>query len=106
MGPPALGTHQESDTVMIVGRGDAADGEKVVLLGVTADNIQALMSGKPILVSRATHGPGIPEGWKIAIVYGKDTKELYATLSQGLAKDAQIHHEPLLDPKKMPGGGG
>lgn len=91
---------------MIVGRGDAADGQNVVLLGVTEDNIKALVSGKPILVSRETHGPGIPEGWKIAIVYGKDTKELYTILSQGLAKNAQVHHEPLLNPKKMPGGGG
>lgn len=91
---------------MIVGRGQTNDTNKeVLLLGVTDDNIKALTSGKPIKVSRETHGPGIPEGWVIVIVHGKTVNELAAVLTQGpWAAGAEIHHEPLLDPKKMPGG--
>lgn len=93
---------------MIVGRGATNDETKqVLLLGVTDDNVKALTSGMPIRVSRETHGPGIPEGWLIVIVHGKTTTELARTVMSGpWAAGAEVHHEPLLDPKKMPGGGG
>lgn len=86
---------------MIVGRGTSDDGKQVILLGLSDDNVQRLTDGKPILVTRETHGAGVPEGWIITIVHGKTEQSLAAQLVKGVAKNAKIHHEPKLgDAKK------
>lgn len=55
---------------MIVARGNYEEDELLVL-GLTAQNVQRLVRGAPILVRREVHGDGIPDGWKIMLVFGQ-----------------------------------
>lgn len=57
---------------MIIARGKSDDGQQqLLLLGLSQGNIDRLREGKPIHVTRKSHGEGIPPGWAIAIVYGE-----------------------------------
>jgi len=52
----------------------------VLLLGVSRENITRLVDGKPIRVSRATHGNCLPEGQTIVIVFSETEKAILKEL--------------------------
>lgn len=58
---------------MIIARGSHRTGDKtneVLVLGLSRTNIDRLVKGDPIQITRATHGDGVPEGWEIVITFG------------------------------------
>lgn len=86
---------------MIVGNGKMR-GDDVLVLGVTAGNVQRLMKDQPILVSRETHGAGVPDGLKILIVYGSDEKDLVRKLKPAFEPDMKVYVEPRLQDPPAP----
>lgn len=55
-------------------------------------------AGRPIRITRATHGEGVPEGWTIAIVFGETELQLKETLvAAGLTgPDTEFKIDPRL----------
>lgn len=64
---------------MMIARGEC-NGGPFLLLGLSAENIKRLVDGKPIRISRETHGDGIPESWTIGIIYGETERQLVETV--------------------------
>jgi hypothetical protein len=62
---------------MIVANGTAGpNNDRVLLLGLSDENVRRLTDGQPIKVSRETHGEGIPDGLIIVLIHGKDEAAL------------------------------
>jgi hypothetical protein len=57
------------------------DGKRIVLLGVTRENIDRLVAGKPIRVTAETH-PGFPTDLVISIAFGEDERVLTEQLQR------------------------
>jgi hypothetical protein len=55
-------------------------GRLYVLAGLSAENIERLMTGEPIQVSQDTHGAACPEELVLQIVAGQTEDEIHATL--------------------------
>lgn len=67
---------------MLIANGSNQNGDRSVLvLGMTAENVERLMRGQPIYLRPETH-PGLPPGWEVLIVYGPDEKILLKKLQQ------------------------
>lgn len=81
---------------MILARGDRGD-DQFLLIGLSRENIQKLTEGKPILMSRETHGDAIPELWSIAITFGETENQIAGELQKaGMLQGAKIHKHPGL----------
>lgn len=77
---------------MIVARGtyknDDESQDELIILGLSDLNIKRLLSGKPIMVERKVHGDGIPDGWRIMLMTGKDEETMKAQFQKvGLIKE-------------------
>ena len=82
---------------MIIGRGEWKEGDgPVLILGMSHENIARLLKGEPILLSRETHGDGIPDGWKIFILVGKTEEDLAKMLKPAIDDQTQIFRDPRL----------
>jgi len=64
---------------MIIARG-TKDGNDVLILGVSDENVVRLVKGEPIHIRRITHGDGCPDGWEIFLVHGKTERDIVAGL--------------------------
>jgi len=73
------------------------DGTRILMLGVTRENITRLTAGKPIRVSAMTH-PGFPTDLVIAIAFGETDADLYALLKDAISKDTRITVVPETKP--------
>jgi hypothetical protein len=71
---------------MITAHATGANGEHVIVLGVTAANVRKLQNGEPIHVNAATH-PGLPPGIIITIFYGATERDC-TTILKPLMDDA------------------
>lgn len=76
---------------MIIARGGSDDGRKLILLGLTAKNVEFLMAGKPMRITRESHGDGVPEDWVIGILYGDDEQAIADQITPFMAPDATVH---------------
>lgn len=88
---------------MLIARGtsESDDGKKgeLLILGLTNENIRRLVQGKPMKLTRETHGEGVPEGWEIAILFGRTEDDLAQMLREAGAIDAdtKINRDPKLN---------
>lgn len=76
--------------------------EQILLLGLTRGNLNRLAAGQPMLLSPETH-PGIPQGWKVMILFGETEEALAAELmtSSSFTADTKVERiprSPDLDP--------
>lgn len=75
---------------MMIARATSDDGKtEVLLLGLSRVNVERLMQGKPIRIAQETHGEGIPEGWKILILFGETENDMREELRAAGVIDAQ-----------------
>lgn len=81
---------------MMIARADNEDGEMLLLLGLSNENLRRLVMGQPMNISRATHGDGIPEKWRIVIMYGKTEQDMQRDLGDMIGPDTKIHRDPRL----------
>ena len=79
---------------MMIANGSTAGGAtRVLVLGLTAANVERLMRGKPIRVRREVHGEGVPLGLEVLLLYGADEKSLLAQVRPGCDPDAVTRPE-------------
>jgi len=84
---------------MVIARGSGDNGEEVLIIGLSKENIGWLELGRPISVN-SDKNPGVPKGWSICILYGKDEREIEKTL-----RDAGLFSNNTkikIDPRLMP----
>lgn len=84
---------------MIFARATSNDGKvKVFLLGLSRGNIDRLIAGRPILMTRDSHGDGIPEGWAISLLFGETEADIVEELKKAnlLSPETVVRQEPRL----------
>ena len=74
---------------MITARATGEDGQEVLLLGVTRENIRRLTAGQPIRVSAETH-PGFPDHLRVLIVFGETERTLAETLKPFIGEQTKV----------------
>lgn len=77
---------------------DGSTGE-MLILGLSDKNVAKLVSGKPMRITRETHGEGIPAGWTIVILHGKTEDRMAEILSEAgwIGPETKINRDPKLD---------
>lgn len=82
---------------MIRARGSTKDGEDLVVLGLSHENVARLFADEPILIRTALPGPagvGLEGGPVIVILAGTDEHEMVDKLvAAGLVGPEDIHDE-------------
>lgn len=82
---------------MIIARGDIKEtGEQLLLLGLSRVNVSKLMQKQPIVLTRKSHGDGIPEGWQIVIMFGETEDHMAKEISALITTETKIHRDPRL----------
>jgi hypothetical protein len=71
-------------------------GDEMLILGLSEQNIKKLQEGKPMYLTRKTHGDGIPQGWRIMIFTGKDENKMTEMVKPFLGPDTEIKIDPRL----------
>lgn len=67
---------------MMIAATNSKLGEQHLLLGLSRHNINKLIEGKPILISRKSHGDAVPDGMTIAIMFGETEADMEKELRQ------------------------
>jgi hypothetical protein len=65
--------------MMLIAEG-VRPGKRMILLGLTMREVEALMAGEPIHLARETHGDLIPADLEIGLIYGRAESELVMDL--------------------------
>jgi len=73
------------------------DGMRIILLGVTRENIHHLMNGQPIRVTAESH-PGFPTDLKIMVVFGETEGVLTLMLQDVIDSTTKIIAVPRETP--------
>lgn len=74
---------------MITAVANAKDGKRIVVLGVTSENVTRLTKGQAIRVAAETH-PGFPADIVIMITYGQDEKTITELLRPLIGEETKI----------------
>jgi len=77
---------------MMVAGGQNSTGERVLLLGLTRENIEELIKGRPIRVTNETHGRVVPDGVSVGIVYGETKADLLRILAPCMDADTDVNY--------------
>ena len=67
---------------MVIARAALKDGDELLILGLSRENRRRLEDGKPIDVSRETHGVSMPKGLKIMIFAGETEESMRQELAE------------------------
>lgn len=82
---------------MLIARATSDDGGECLILGLSQGNIDRLVQGMPMRLTRKTHGDGVPEGWSIIILHGETEQTIADELRRVGAIGAQTRVE--VDPR-------
>lgn len=74
---------------MITAIAKGPDGKRIIVLGITRENVTRLIEGKPIRVTAETH-PGFATDLVIGILFGEDEHALTETLKPFLGDETKI----------------
>jgi len=74
---------------MITAVAHGKDGEKIIVLGITAENVTRLMKGMPIRVTPESH-PGFPKDVVILITFGQTEKAITEQLAPLISGETKI----------------
>ncbi len=85
---------------MIIARAIRMDDSKkeLIILGLSAENVRRLQNGEDILLTRETHGEGIPEHLGISIIYGETEQKMADQLREmgAIGPDTKMQIDPRL----------
>lgn len=84
---------------MVTAVATGEDGRRVIVLGVTRDNLVRLMNGRPIHVEAESH-PGFPADLAITIFYGASQRALVEQLQPLLNENTKVIGVPRTPPTK------
>ncbi len=65
------------------------DGTRIILLGVSRENITRLTAGKPIRIKAETH-PGFPLDIVVGIIFGETDAELVSMFQEAMSAETKI----------------
>lgn len=69
---------------MMIANGDDGTGDKLLILGLSHENVWRLVNeGEPLMISRRSHGDGIPDGIQIVIIVGPKESDIVDALKAG-----------------------
>ena len=68
--------------IIAIAETNRVNGTPLLLLGLSRENVKRMMEGKPIFLTRATHGPAIPEKLNIGIMFGETEDAIVEQLRQ------------------------
>lgn len=74
---------------MITAIANGPDGRRIIMLGITRENVTRLIAGKPIRVRAETH-PGFATDLVIGILFGEDEHALTEMLKPFLSDETKI----------------
>lgn len=74
---------------MITATATGANGEEIILLGITRENVTRLMKGQPIRVTAETH-PGFPVNRVIMICFGETERTLTEQLKSSISDETKV----------------
>lgn len=74
---------------MITATATGDDGKRVIVLGISRENVNRLIEGKPIRVGAVTH-PGFPEDMHIVIFFGETERTLVEEFKELINDDTKI----------------
>jgi UDP-N-acetylglucosamine enolpyruvyl transferase len=77
-----------------------ADGTRIVLLGLTRENVRRLTAGQPIRVAAVSH-PGFPTDLKILITFAETDRELGEAIREVCDDQTQIVTVPRTPPREQ-----
>lgn len=82
---------------MIIGQiENPQSGGKILLVGLSSENISRMMNGDCILINPGKHGPAVPNGWEIVIMHGASEAALFEQLKQYVDKTSIVKIDPRL----------
>ncbi len=64
---------------MMIARG-SHEGRELIIFGLSKENVERLMKGAPMTLSRETHGEAVPAGWDVLICYGVTEADIVAKM--------------------------
>lgn len=91
---------------MIVARAKAdGDDDEILLFGLTRGNITRLVGGEPIRITATSHGGGVPEGWKVLLVFGETEEAISDALmrSGAVGPDTEVRALPHQGGRRVDG---
>jgi hypothetical protein len=74
---------------MITAIATGADGRRVVILGLTRENLTRLVAGKPIHVSAEVHA-GFPTDLSVAIFFGETERAITEQLAPLIGDETKV----------------
>jgi len=82
---------------MIIARSKTKKAQ-IIMLGLSRENINRMLDGKPVHVREETHGEGIPAGWEIVIFFGETEKEMHEMFIKGgmIGPETKMKIDPRL----------
>lgn len=74
---------------MITAIAHGADGKRIIVLGLSRENVNRLTDGRPIYVT-AEHHPGFPEDISVAVVFGETEAAITVQLQPLISEKTKI----------------
>lgn len=56
---------------MFIAHASAAGNDKLLILGLSRQNVTRLVAGQPIHLTNSTHHRSLPPGWAICLIFGE-----------------------------------
>lgn len=83
-----------------------ADGQRLLVLGLSRANIHRLTAGHPIRVTRTTHGQAVPPGLTVGVMFGETERALYDQLREAglISAETWVEGAPAQPPVPGPTG--
>jgi hypothetical protein len=79
----------------------AGDGKrKILMLGLSAKNVERMKANEPIHISNATHKNSLPEGMEIVIFCGETEADMYKMFKDKgmITGDTKVNIDPRAHP--------
>lgn len=83
---------------MITATATGPDGKRILMLGITRENIKRLIAGQPIRVGAESH-PGFPEDVMVAIFFGETERDITEALKGLIGPDTKVVAVPREKPR-------
>jgi hypothetical protein len=83
---------------MITANATGPDGRRLILLGITRENVDRLIAQQPIHVAADTH-PGFPADLSIVIVFGETERVLVEHLKPMIGDETKVIAVPHKHPR-------
>ncbi len=82
---------------MIFARATTDTGQ-MLLIGLSRANVNQLIAGRPIKITKANQGEAIPPGWEISIMFGETEQAMAAELQAvgAIGPDTKVNVDPRL----------